>query len=230
VWRKAKHVCLALLLLIATYEVMSFAWSKHVARKAAIGAELLATLRPGSTTMDDAKALFQAHGVNVDIQPDACGAACDGLYLYAANSPRWVIPLYIGRRFDLVVRLVPLPPVKTAVFLANLYFVNGILDSISTVYEAGTTDVVYLRAAGDRNSRSSDWKYESGGMVVTIRVRSSGAASDVPFPHFDFNYMYPVKCVDARMLWPTAPRPATEVRGSLAAARKLRTLQLSVGA
>jgi hypothetical protein len=216
VWRKTKYVCLALMLLFVFYAVMSFAWSKLAERKAETGTELLAKFRPGYTTMDDAKALFQAHGVNVEVIQNACGdptGSCDGLYLYAANAPRWVIPIYIGSWSDLVVRLVPIPPVKTAVFLANLYFINGILDSISTVYEVGTTDVIYSRAAGDRNSRSSDWKNANGGMVVTIRVRSSGAASDVPFPRFDFNYMYSVKCVDARMLWPTAPRPATEVRG-----------------
>src|SRR5258708_16687553 len=82
------------MLLMVAYEVMSFAWSNIAERKAETGAELLTKLRPGYTTMDDAKALFQAHGVNVDILHNACGdarGACDGLYLRAANFPRGVI-------------------------------------------------------------------------------------------------------------------------------------------
>lgn len=212
--KKVKYVCLALLLLVAAYEVMSFTWSNIAERKVETGAEVLATLRPGYTTMDSAKGLFQAHGVSVEILHNACGTpnkgdSCDGLYLFAANFPRGVIPLHIGGRLDVVVMLIPLPPVKTAGFVANLYFINGILNSINVGYDVGTTSVKYARGAGEHNFISSEWKYANGGMVESICVSSSGAAYDVPFPRFAFKYMYSVKRVDARMLWPTAPRPTT---------------------
>jgi hypothetical protein len=221
VWRKTKYVCIALVLLIVVYEVMSFAWSNIAERKAETGAELLATLRPGYTTMDSAKALFQAHGVNVEILHNACGTpnkgdSCDALFLRTANFPRGVVPLHIGRHdgwLDVVVMLIPLPPVKTAVFVASLYFINGISNSISVGYDVGTTSVRYARGTGEHNSISSEWKYEKGGTVESIGVSSSGAAYDVTFPRFAFKYMYSVKRVDARMLWPTAPPPTEEHHG-----------------
>jgi hypothetical protein len=216
VLKKVKYVCLALLLLVAAYEIMSFAWITNAEHKAERLTEVLATLRPGYTTMDSAKALFQARGVSVDILHNACGTPrgdpCDGLYLRAANFPRGVVPLHIGRHddwLDVVVMLIPLPPVKTAVFVANLYFINGILNSISVGYDVGTTSVNYARGAGEHNSIWSQWKYEKGSTVKSISVSSSGAAHDVTFPRFVFKYMYSVKRVDARMLWPTAPPPTT---------------------
>ena len=218
-WRKTKYVFIALMLVVVAYGVMSFTWSIIAERKAETGAELLATLRPGYTTMDSAKNLFQAHGVDVDLLHNACGTpdkadSCDGLYLYAANFPRTVIPLHVGgSRLDIVVMLKPLPPVKTAGFVSNLYFINGILNSIGVGYDVGTTSVRYARGAGEHTSIWSEWKYEKGGTVESIRVSTSGAASDVPFPRFAFNYMYSVRCVDARMLWPTAPPPTTELHG-----------------
>src|SRR5438552_2367327 len=124
------------MLLMVAYEVMSFAWSNIAERKAETGAELLATLRPGYTTMDSAKDLFQAHGVSVDILHNACGTpnkgdSCDDLSLSAANFRRvGVIPLHIGSGLDVVVIPAPFPPVKRAAFAANLYFINGILASI----------------------------------------------------------------------------------------------------
>jgi hypothetical protein len=152
--------------------------------------------------------------VNVEILHNACGTPrgdpCDGLYLGAANFPRGVIPL---GRLDFVVMLTPLPPVKTAGFVANLYFINGILNSIGVGYDVGTTSVRYARGAGEHNSIRSEWKYEKGGTVERIGVSSSGAACDVTFPRFAFKYMYSVKRVDARMLWPTAPPPTTELHG-----------------
>jgi hypothetical protein len=218
VWRKTKYVCIALMLLMVAYEVMSYAWSTIAERKAERMTELLVTLKPGYTTMDSAKALFQAHGVNVEILHNACGTpnkgdSCDALFLRAANFPRGVIPLHIGRHddwLDVVVMLKPLPPVKTAGFVADLYFINGILDRISAVYDVGTTSVCYARGAGEHNSLRPEWKYEKGGRVKSICASSSGAAYDVPFPSLAFNYMYSVKCVDARMLWPTAPPPTEE--------------------
>ena len=197
---------------------MSFAWSIIAERKAETMAELLVTLRHGYTTMDSAKELFQAHGVSVEILHNACGTPkgdpCDGLYLRAANFPRGVIPIHIGGfRFDFVVRLIPLPPVKTAGFVANLYFINGILNSISAAYTVGTTGVGYSWNAGEHNVRSSEWKYANRGLVTSIGVASSGAAFDIPFPRFAFKYMYSVKCVDARMLWPSAPPPTQELYG-----------------
>jgi hypothetical protein len=222
VWRKTKYVCIGLMLLMVAYEVMSFAWSIIAERKAETVAELLATLRPGYTTMDSAKELFQAHGVSVDMLHNACGTPkgdpCDGLYLRAANFPRGVIPLHIGRQddwLDFVVMLIPLPPVKTAGFVANLYFIDGILNSIGVGYDVGTTSVRYARGAGEHNFTSSKWKYANGGLVTSIGVASSGAAFDEPFPRFAFNYMYSVKRTDARMLWPKAPPPTEELQGGV---------------
>ena len=218
--KKVKYVCLALLLLVAAYEIMSFAWSTNKEHSAERMTEVLATLKPGYTTIDDAKSLFQAHGVNVEILHNACGTpsgeTCDGLYLWAGNFPRGVIPFHIGRHvdwLDFVVMLTPLPPVKTAGFVADLYFINGILNSINVGYDVGTTSVRYSRGAGEHNSIWSEWKYEKGGTVKSICVSSSGSAYDVTFPRFAFKYMYSMKRVDARMLWPIAPPPTTELRG-----------------
>jgi len=219
--KRAKYVCIALMLVVVAYEVMSFAWSTIAERKAERMTELLATLKPGYTTMDSAKALFQAHGVNVEILHNACGTpnkgdSCDALFLRTANFPRGVVPLRIGRHddwLDVVVMLIPLPPVKTAVFVASLYFINGILNSITVGYYVGTTSVSYARGAGEHNSISSEWKHGKGGTVDSIGVSSSGAAFDMPFPRFAFKYMYSAKRVDARMLWPTAPPPTTELHG-----------------
>jgi hypothetical protein len=100
--------------------------------------------------MDNAKDLFQAHGVSIDKLHTACGSpnegdSCEGLALRAANFPRWVIFLHIGGGLDVVVMLIPLPPVKTAGFVANLYFLNGLLNSISVGYDVVTTSVKYAR-------------------------------------------------------------------------------------
>jgi hypothetical protein len=223
VWRKTKYVFIALMLVVVAYEVASFAWSIIAERKAETMANLLATLRPGYTTMDSAKELFQANGVSVDILHNACGTpnkgdSCDDLSLSAANFQRLgVIPLHIGRHddwLDVVVMLPPFPPVKRAAFGANLYFINGILASINTGYGVGTTGVGYIRGAGEHNySIWSTCKDEKGDMVKSISVSSSDTDFDVPFPRFAFKYMYSVKRVDARMLWPTAPPPTAEHHG-----------------
>jgi hypothetical protein len=152
VWRKTRYVFIALMLVVVAYGVMSFAWSIIAERKAETMANLLATLRPGYTTMDSAKELFQANGVSVDILHNACGTtnkgdSCDDLSLSAANFRRvGVIPLHIGSGLDVVVMLAPFPPVKRAAFAANLYFINGILASINTGYGVGTTSVGYSRS------------------------------------------------------------------------------------
>jgi hypothetical protein len=226
VWRKAKYVCIALLFLVTAAEVMTFAYSVIAERKAERLTELLATLKPGYTTMDSAKELFQAHGVSVDILHNACGTpnkgdSCDDLSLSAANFRRvGVIPLQIGRLdgwLDVVVMLAPFPPVKRAAFAANLYFINGILASINTGYGVGTTGVGYTRGAGEHNySIWSRWKDEKRDMVKSISVSSSGTNFDVTFPRFAFKYMYSVKRTDARMLWPKAPPPTEELQGGVA--------------
>lgn len=204
--KRAKYICIALMLLAVAYEVMSFAWSTIAERNAERMTELLVTLKPGYTTMDSAKAMFHDHGINVVIYNNSSGDP-DGFGLWAANFPRGVIPIHIGKQdywLDFVVLLKPLPPVKTASFVANLYFVNGILDSINAVYIVGATSVCYARGTGD-NFRSPEWKYGNGGVVKSI------CAPYVPFPRFAFKYMYSVKSVDARMLWPSAPPPTTEL-------------------
>ena len=208
------------MLVVVAYAVMSFAWSTIAERKAERMTELLATLRPGYTTMDSAKELFQAHGVNVEILHNACGTpnkedSCDALFLKAANFLRvGVIPLHIGRHddwLDVVVMLPPFPPVKRAAFAESLYFINGILASINIGYGVGTTGVAYTRGAGKSNySMWSRCKDEKGDMVKSISVYAPGTDFDVPFPRFAYKYMHSVKRVDARMLWPTAPPPTEE--------------------
>jgi hypothetical protein len=219
VWRKAKYVCIALLFLVTAAEVMTFAYSVIAERKAERLTELLATLRPGYTTMDSAKALFQAHGVNISTLRNACGdprGACDGLYLGATNHHHLV---WLRHNPPLGFELFPFPPFKRTGFAVNLYFINGILDSINTGYGVGTTGVKYSRGAGEHNSIWSKWKCEKGGAVESISVSSSGPDFDVPFPRFAFNYMYSVKRTDARMLWPKAPPPTEELQGGVAAAK-----------
>ncbi len=95
---------------------MLFAWSNIAEHKAARMTELLAMLKPGYTTMDSAKALFQAHGVDVLILNNACGdpkGMCDCLSVGSANFPR-IFPLHLWRLAGIT--LLPLPPVKTAYF------------------------------------------------------------------------------------------------------------------
>jgi hypothetical protein len=207
--RKTKYICIVLVLVVAAYEVMLFASSNFAEHKAARITELLGTLKPGYTTMESARAMFQAHGLNVGTLNNACGTlnprdTCDNLNLGAANFPR-IIPLHIWRLAGIT--LLPLPPVNTAYFQVNLYFINRTLDSINVGYTVGATGVAYARGAGEQNSLWSRWRYEKGGMVKSISVSSSGAAYDEPFPRFAFNYMYSVKRVDARVLWPSAPPP-----------------------
>lgn len=211
--RRAKYICLALLLVVAAYEIMLFAWSTTAEHKARSLTEVIAILKPGYTTKSDAMALFHAHRWNVTVLTNACSTSrgsCEELAVGAANFPP-IIPLHLGQLAGIT--LLPLPPVKTAYFQVNLYFINGVLDSINVAFDVGTTRVGYSRYAGDYQVRTSEWKYTKGGMVTRIGVASSGAAFDVPFPHFALNYMYSVKCVDARMLWPTAPPPTTELHG-----------------
>ena len=208
-----KSTCLVLLLVVAAYEVTLFVWSTIAEHKAEKLAEVLATLKPGYTTKGDAIVLFQARKWNVRELSHACSppkGSCDALAVGASNFPS-IIPLRLGQLAGIT--LLPLPPVRTAYFQVNLYFIDGILDSINSVYGVGATHVCYSRGASGHNFRSSEWKYEDGGMVASIGVGSSGAAFDIPFPRFAFNYMYSVKCVDARTLWPTAPPPTKEFFG-----------------
>lgn len=207
VLKKAKYVCLALLLVVAAYEIMLFAWSIIAEHKAERLTELLATFKPGYTTEDSAIALFRAHGLNVAVPSNACtppNGSCDGLFVGASNS-RSVI---FNRDRLMGIDLMPLPPLRPAAFWVNLYFINGILDSINLGYRVGTTLVAYSRGAGDYPVRVSEWRYANRGMVTWIGVSTSGAAF-VPFPHLALNYMHSMKCTDARTLWPTAP-PSTE--------------------
>ena len=209
---KIKYAFIVLVLLVTAGEVLTFACSVIAERKANALADLLTSLKPGYATMDSAKALFQAHGVSVSIFSNACNTPkgpCDGLSLGPGNYQF----VSFHRDPPLGFELFPFPPFKRGSFFINLYFINGILDSINSVFRVGTTDVKYSRYAGDHNSRSSYWKYDNGGMAVSIGVASSGASFDMPFPRFSFKYMYSVRCVDARMLWPTAPPPTEAIHG-----------------
>ena len=213
VLKKAKYVCLALLIMLTAYEITLFAWATFAKHKARKITQLISMLKPGYTTKDNAIGLFQAHGWNVRLDSNACSTSkgpCQALSVGASNFPP-IIPLHLGRLAG--VTLLPLPPVKTAYFQVNLYFINGLLDSINAAYRVGTTGVGYSRYASDYQIRTSEWKYAAGGMVASISVASSGTAFDAPFPRFALNYMYSVKCVDARMLWPAAPPPTTELHG-----------------
>lgn len=208
--KKLKYIFITLLLMVTASEVMTFVYSAIAEHKAERLTELLATLRPGYTTMDSAKALFQAHGLNVGMLSNACNTSngpCYDLVLRAANFPS-IIPLHLGRLAGITP--IPLPPVKPASFMVNMYFINGVLDSINSVYRVGTTDVKYSRGAGNYQARTSKWKYSNQGKVTSISVSSSGTVFDVSFPHFALNYMYSVKSPDARELWPSAPLPTTE--------------------
>ncbi len=209
--KRVKRACIALILVIAAYEIMLFSCSNIAEHKAARIAELLGALRPGYTTMDSAKTMFQTHGISVSILNDACGdprGMCDCLSAGSANFPR-IIPIHVWRLAGIT--LLPLPPVKSAYFQVNLYFINGTLDSIDTGYGVGATVVKYSRGTGEHNSVWSKWKYGKGGTVNSISVSFSGAAYAAPFPRFAFNYIYSVKTPDARELWPSAPPPTTEL-------------------
>jgi hypothetical protein len=213
VLRKLKYAFIALLFVVTAAEVMTFAYSLIAERKAERLTALLTTLKPGYTTMDNTKALFQDNGVEVTTLSNACGTPrgepCDDLSPGAGNYKL----VLLRRNPPLGFYLFPFPPFKRASFVVNLYFINGILDSINAAYKVGTTGVGYSRYAGEHDFRSSAWKYTDGGLVTSIGVASSGAAFDVPFPRFSFNYMYSVKCADARKLWPTAPPPTEEQHG-----------------
>jgi hypothetical protein len=214
--KKAKYVCLGLLFLMTAYELMLFTWSAIAEHKAEKIAELVATLKPGYTTKDGAKALFEAHGLSVSTLSNACSTpkgSCETLFVDAANFPP-LFPFHLGRLGWITV--LPLPPVKTTYFLVDLYFVNGVLDSFNEIFHVGATGVSFSRDAKKPAGtifRSSEWRYGDGGMVGGIGAIYSGNISDVPAPKFAFKYMYSVKCVDARMLWPTAPPPTTELHG-----------------
>jgi hypothetical protein len=212
VLKQLTYVFIALLLMVIACEAMTFAFSVAAEHKANAIAELVASLKPGYTTIDNARRLFRTHGFNASTLSNACTTPrgpCDELSLVATNYQSIVIRRDPPVGFELFL----FPPFKRAGFTLDLFFINGMLDSINGVYRVGTTEVKYSRGAGDQNSRSSEWKYENGGMAVSIGVGSSGAAFDVPFPRFAFNYMYSMRCVDARMLWPTAPPPTIELHG-----------------
>lgn len=207
--RLLKNTLLALLLALTLAEGMTFCYSLGSGHKAARVADLLATLRPGQTTMDGARALFQAGGVDVGTLANACGdpkGPCDDLYAGADNHQYLVI-----RHPPLVFPLLPFPPFRPARFIANVYFINGVLDSTGILYQVGATTISYSRHAGDYNFRSSEWRYAEDGTVISIAVASSGPAFDIPFPHLDFSHMSTMRCVDARALWPAAPPPTTEL-------------------
>jgi hypothetical protein len=168
VLKKIKYVCLALVLVVVAYEIMLFAWSTIAEHKAERLTELLATLKLGYTTKDSAIALFRAHRFNVVVLSNACSTSrgsCEVVGVGASNSPP-IIPLHLGRLAGIT--LLPLPPVKTAYFQVNLYFIAGVLDSINVAYRVGTTGVGYSRYAGDYQVRTSEWKYANGGMVTGI--------------------------------------------------------------
>jgi hypothetical protein len=211
--RTARFLCLTLLLTVVVYETVLALGSYAAEREAKIITEAAATLKPGYTTKTDAIALFRAHRWNVSIYENACvdpKGPCESLGVGASNFPP-AIPVHLGALAEIT--LLPLPPVKPAYFGVELYFISGVLHSINAVFHVGDTGVGYSRYGGDNNFRSSEWKYGDDGKAGSIAVASSGTAFDVPFPHFALNYMYSMRCVDARMLWPSAPSPTKELRG-----------------
>jgi hypothetical protein len=210
--KKVKFVCLALVLIVASYEIMLFAWSINAEHKARRIAELVATLKPGYTTEDNAIALFQAHGLSVAVDGQVCSTAsgpCEAVSVSVSNYPQAIF----NPDPPAGIRLIPLPPVNPAGFRVYLNFKNGVLALIASKFYVGTTSVALSRYAPNYEIANSEWKYTNGGMVVSIGAASSGRTFDAPIPHFALNYMYSVKCADARTLWPTAPPPTTEFHG-----------------
>lgn len=201
--------------MMAAYEFVLFACSAIAEHKAKQITELLATLKLGYTTKDSAVALFQAHRWNVKVYSNACSTpkgSCEGLFVDASNYPQR-IPINIGSLGDIV--LLPLPPVRPTSFGVYLYFIDGTLNSINESFHVGATGIGSSRNSENQAGtifRSSEWRYANEGMVAGISALSTGSISDVPAPKFAFKYMYSLKCVDARMLWPSAPPPTLELR------------------
>lgn len=213
--KRAKYVCLALLLVVATHEIVIFTWAITAEHKAKKLADLVATLRPGYTTKDSALALFQAQRWDVRVHSNVeniPNASSELLAVSASNYPRATSV----SKLPVTILLTPLPPVRPAEYLVSLYFRNGVLNSMHVLFVVGTTRVSSSRYAENQGKtifRSSEWRYSKEGMVVGIGELASGSLSEVPWPNFEFKYMYSLKCVDARMLWPTAPPRTTELHG-----------------
>ena len=210
--KKAKYICLALVLIVTAYELVVFAWSASAEHKARRIAELVATLKPGYTTEDSAIALFQAHGLSVAVDGQVCSTAngpCKAVAVGVSNYP----PAIYNPNPPAGIRLIPLPPVNPAGLRVYLDFENGVLALIASKFYVGTTSVTLSRYAPNYEIATSEWKYANGGMVVSIGVASSGRNFDAPIPQFDLNYMYSVKCTDARTLWPNAPVSISFIRG-----------------
>lgn len=93
----------------------------------------------------------------------------------------------------------------------NLYFINGVLDWTNETFHVVAAGVAFSRYAETRQGRYSDRQNRS--METEEWISYSANISDVRTPKFAFNYMYSVKCVDARMLWPIAPPPTRELHG-----------------
>jgi hypothetical protein len=146
VLKKVKLVCLVLLLIVAAYEIMLFAWSISAEHKARRIAELVATLKPGYTTEDDAIALFQAHGLSVELDGQVCSTAngsCKAVAVGVSNYP----PAIYNPNPPAGIRLIPLPPLNPAGFLVYLDFENGVLALIASKFYVGTTSVALSRYA-----------------------------------------------------------------------------------
>lgn len=203
------RVCTAVILVIAAYEVMLFAWSVNAEHKARRIADIVATLKPGYTTEDNVIALFQAHGLSVAVDGKVCSTAIAPCKAVAASVTNYPRTIYSPNPPE-GIRIIPLPPVNPAGFGVDLHFEKGVLVLIDSKFYVGTTSVALARYAPNYEIGTSSWKYSNEGKVTSIRVSSSGAALDLPFPNFALNYMYSVKSPDARELWPSAPPPTSE--------------------
>jgi hypothetical protein len=212
VFKKAKYICLALVLIVTAYELVVFAWSAIAEHKARRIAELVATLKPGYTTEDSAIALFQAHGLSVAVDGQVCSTATGPCKAMAVNVSNYPQAIYYPNPPE-GISVIPLPPFNPAGLRVYLYFENGVLALIASKFYVGTTSVALSRYAPNYEIATSTWKYTNGGMAVSIGVASSGRNFDAPIPQFDLNYMYSVKCTDARTLWPNAPQPTEELHG-----------------
>ena len=144
--RKAKYVCLALVLVVVAYEIMLFAWSVNAEHKARNIAELVATLKPGYTTEDSVIALFQAHGLSVAVDGQVCSTAdgpCKAVAVSVSNYPREIY----SPNPPAGIRLIPLPPVNPTGFMVDLQFKNVVLALISSKFYIATTSATLARYA-----------------------------------------------------------------------------------
>jgi hypothetical protein len=200
--RTTKYVCSVLLLIAIAYEMFFLAWAFIAAHRAKRLSQLVSTLKPGATSQVALMRVLEAHGWNVVRVGCPSSGSCGQLYASVANRPLFARPILL--------------PVQPSGYGVTFFFVGDSLNGINEKLEVGISSVQSSRYAendGKTVFRSSEWRYEEGGMAVAIRALSSGDIIDVPASKFEFGYMHSLGCVDAHILWPLAPPPTLELHG-----------------